>query len=87
MFKENQTVTELKESIHSLVDNSHSVSLLKKVEKELKAEKKDWWNELPVEQQKRLTKALKDAKTGKNLVAHDDVMKRAKARIKQRSKK
>ncbi len=87
MFKETQTVTELKESIHSLVENAHSVTVLKKVEKELKAEKKDWWDELPVEQQKRITKAVKDVKAGKNLVSHEDVMKRAKARIKQRSKK
>ena len=75
MFKESQTVTELKESIHSLVNESKSVVVLKKVERELKKKQEDWWDEFSVEQQKRITKALKDAKEGKNMVSHTELKK------------
>ena len=84
MFKESQTVTELKESIHSLVNESKSVVVLKKVEKELKKkQEEDWWDELPVEQQKKITKALKDAKEEKNMISHTELKKNlAKAKKK-----
>ncbi len=86
MFKETQIVAHLKSSIHALVDEVKSVSLLKKVEKELKEDKsykKDWWDELPVEQQKRISKALINANAGKNMVSHEAALKR----IKQAGKK
>ncbi len=78
MLRETQKVTELKNNIHSLVDESKSVKLLQKVENDLKAEKNDWWDELPTEEQKRITKALKNAKSGKNLISHEDAVKRIK---------
>lgn len=74
MFKETQSVTELRNSIHSLVDESKNVSVLKKVEKELKAEKEDWWDELTPAQKRSIKKGIKDIEDGK-YVTHTEMKK------------
>jgi predicted transcriptional regulator len=74
MFKETQSVNELKSSIHSLVEEVQSVALLKKVEKELKAEKEDWWDELSPSQKRSIKKGVKEVETGK-IVTHSEMKK------------
>lgn len=88
MFKETQKITELRNTLISFVKKTEDVDDLKKIEavykKSKKNAKEDWWDELPVEQQTRIAKALKNAKAGKNLVTHESVSSRAKKRIKAR---
>ncbi len=74
MFKESSKVAELKSTIHSLVDESKSVSVLKKIEKELKAEKEDWWDELTPTQKRSIKKGLKQIDEGKT-VTHAEIKK------------
>ena len=45
-------------------------------------EKKDWWDELSVEQQARLRKAIEETERGENLIPHEQVMKEIEEKFK-----
>ena len=79
---------ELKGSLFDLLWEVKDQELLLKIKefavetiKQKKKEEADGWDDLPIEQQMRLEKALEDIKHGRNIKTHDEVMKSIKERI------
>lgn len=86
MLKETERINELKSHLLDLVNSSNDEEKLVKATKILNKEKEDWWDELPVAQQKRITKALKNVEAGKRLVNHEEVFSTLKQKSKNRKK-
>ncbi len=78
------TKTQLKSSLHKLVDNSKNNALLNVVYELLNSDKRnknglDWWDTLTQEQKTELEQALRDLDSGK-AVSHKTVMQKYKGR-------
>ncbi len=77
------TTKALIEELHRLIDSKkNDEAVLHEVYGILKedADEKgtDWWDEMTDEQRAQQEKAEEDIKLGKNLVSHEEAMKRAK---------
>lgn len=73
---------ELKGGLHELISSINDKALLLKANEILrdlvKSDEPDWWDELPIEVQKKIEKSLADIEDEANLVSHEEVMKKYK---------
>ncbi len=72
-IEDEETLLKIRNVIYELVTDS------------LKS-KGDWWDELSAEQQERLDRALADARNGKNVIPHEQVVKKFDEKLKSFSK-
>jgi len=68
--------------IVQLILNTEKPAILEKIEDILKKEKSsDWWNEISEGERKSIERGILEADNGE-LIPHDEVMKKAKAKYK-----
>jgi urease accessory protein UreF len=77
------TTKALLEELHHLIDSKKdNEAILQKVYEILKEDnaegETDWWDEMTDEQRAQQEKAEEDIRLGRNLVPHEEAMKRAK---------
>ena len=78
------TSTQLKSSLHQLIDNSKNNKLLSVIYDLLSSDtknssSKDWWDSLSTEQKEEVEKALHDLESGKG-ISHKTVMSKYKGK-------
>jgi hypothetical protein len=71
---------ELKGSLLDLIakanDNTRLARLFEAYNEIFSTDETDWWDELPVEQQMRLTQSIKESYDPKNLTDHEEMKKK-----------
>jgi hypothetical protein len=70
---------EMFEILASTHDEAMLLKLYKKMKEAMDATQPDWWDELPPEQQARLTKSIEESYDEANLIDHE-VMKKKHAK-------
>ncbi len=79
------TTKVLREEIHELVDSKDDEALLQKVLHLLEGPSEDeteWWDEMTDEQRQQQEEADEDIRLGRNLISHEEAMKRASSWLK-----
>ena len=71
---------ELKGSLLDLIaqanDNSRLARLFEAYHDIFTTEEEDWWDELPIEQQTRLSQSIEESYDPKNLIDHEEMKKK-----------
>lgn len=76
------TTKALKEELYRLIASKDDQAVLQEVYEILRDDKDtegatDWWDEMTAEQRQQQEKADEDIRLGRNLVSHEEAMKRA----------